>query len=155
MPWLLASPGHQHPWYWLCRTSTFLSYLRKNFNYLCHVNVTEWHKTQIHIFVPSEKFSMQRVKFVMGCQETTHPTGGCAYQSLYDILWYSSNDGILSTQKANLYPDIVAKNLYEDHGQWTPQRHTPFEGLLSTTQHHRFRALFQYKDFPGSSWHFK
>ena len=22
MPWLLASPGHQHPWYWLCRRNS-------------------------------------------------------------------------------------------------------------------------------------
>ena len=32
MPWLLASPGHQQPWYWLCRTGRSLSYLRKDFN---------------------------------------------------------------------------------------------------------------------------
>ena len=34
MPWLLTSPGHQQPWYWLCRIGRFLSYLRKDFNYL-------------------------------------------------------------------------------------------------------------------------
>ena len=33
--------GYQHPWYWLCRIGKFLSYLRKDFNYLCHVNVKE------------------------------------------------------------------------------------------------------------------
>ena len=32
MPWLLASPGHQQPWYWLCRISRSLSYSRRNFN---------------------------------------------------------------------------------------------------------------------------
>ena len=32
MPWLLKSPGHQQPWYWLYRISRFLSYLRKDFN---------------------------------------------------------------------------------------------------------------------------
>ena len=26
MPWLLTSPGHQQPWYWLCRIGRFLSY---------------------------------------------------------------------------------------------------------------------------------
>ena len=31
MPWLLASPGHQHPWYWPCRIGKFLSYMMKNF----------------------------------------------------------------------------------------------------------------------------
>ena len=24
MPWLLVSPGHQHPWFWLCRIGKFL-----------------------------------------------------------------------------------------------------------------------------------
>ena len=42
MPWLLASPGHQHPWFWLCRIGKFLSYTRKDFNYLWHIKVEEW-----------------------------------------------------------------------------------------------------------------
>ena len=44
MPWLLASPGHQRPWYWLCRIGRCLSYSRRNFNYLCHISMEEWHK---------------------------------------------------------------------------------------------------------------
>ena len=44
MPWLLSSPEHQQPWYWLCRIGRSLSYLRKDFNYLCHINVEKWHK---------------------------------------------------------------------------------------------------------------
>ena len=44
MPWLLTSPGHQQPWYWLCRIGRFLSYLRKDFNYLRRTNVEKWHK---------------------------------------------------------------------------------------------------------------
>ena len=44
MPWLLASPGHQQPWYWLCRICRSLSYSRRNFNYLCLISVEEWHK---------------------------------------------------------------------------------------------------------------
>ena len=39
-----ASPEHQQPWYWLCRMGRSLSYLRKDFNYLCYVSVEEWHK---------------------------------------------------------------------------------------------------------------
>ena len=27
MPWLLASPRHQYPWYWLCRICKSLSYI--------------------------------------------------------------------------------------------------------------------------------
>ena len=44
MPWLLASPGYQQPWYRLCKISKSWSYTRKDFNYLWHVNVEEWHK---------------------------------------------------------------------------------------------------------------
>ena len=44
MPWLLTSPGHQQPWYWLCRIGRFLSYMRKDCNYLRRINVEKWHK---------------------------------------------------------------------------------------------------------------
>ena len=40
----LVSPGHQQTWYWLCRIGRYLSYLRKDFNFLSHVYVDEWHK---------------------------------------------------------------------------------------------------------------
>ena len=33
MPWLLASPGHQQPCYWLCRMNRSLPYMRKDVNY--------------------------------------------------------------------------------------------------------------------------
>ena len=39
MPWLLTSPGHQQSWYWLCRICRSWSYLRKDFKYMCHINV--------------------------------------------------------------------------------------------------------------------
>ena len=39
MPWLLTSPGHQQTWYWLCRICKSWSYLRKDFKFLCHINV--------------------------------------------------------------------------------------------------------------------
>ena len=55
LPWLLASAGHQQPWYWLCRIGRPLSYLRKYLNYLCHINVKEWHKMLIRVYVPSER----------------------------------------------------------------------------------------------------
>ena len=58
MPWLLTSPGHQQPWYWLNRICRSFSYLRKCFKYLCQINGEEWHKMQIYVNVPSEKFSM-------------------------------------------------------------------------------------------------
>ena len=41
MPWLFASPGHQQPWYWLCKLGRSLFYMRNDFDYLCHVSVEE------------------------------------------------------------------------------------------------------------------
>ena len=58
MPWLLTLPGHQQPWYWLYRICRSFSYLRKDFKYLCQINVEEWHKMQIYVYIPCEKFSM-------------------------------------------------------------------------------------------------
>ena len=56
MHWLLTSPGHQQPWYWLCTIGRFWSYLRKDFNYLHRINVEKWQKIWIHVYVPSENF---------------------------------------------------------------------------------------------------
>ena len=39
MSWLLMPKGHQQPWYWLCRICKSWSYFRKEFKYLCHINV--------------------------------------------------------------------------------------------------------------------
>ena len=47
MPWLLTSPGHQQPWYWLCRIGRSLSYSRRNFKYMCLISVDEYHITQL------------------------------------------------------------------------------------------------------------
>ena len=58
MPWVLMSPGHQQPWYWLYRICTSFSYLRKDFKYLCQINVEEWHKMQIYVYVPSGIFTI-------------------------------------------------------------------------------------------------
>ena len=55
MPWLLTSPGHQQPWYWLYRICRSFSYSRKCFKYLCQINVEEWHKMQINVYVPSAR----------------------------------------------------------------------------------------------------
>ena len=38
-PWLLTSPRHQQPWYGLCRICRSWSYMRKDFKYMCHINV--------------------------------------------------------------------------------------------------------------------
>ena len=61
MPWLLESPGHQHPRYWLCRICKFFSYTRKDFNYACRVNVEEWFSLDMYFYISCEEFSTLRV----------------------------------------------------------------------------------------------
>ena len=39
MPWLLTSPGHQQLWYWLCRICRSWYYLRKDFKYMCLIDM--------------------------------------------------------------------------------------------------------------------
>ena len=53
MPWLLVSPGHQQPWYWLCRISRYLSSMRKKFNYLKYIQLDKGLAT-----LPSHVFSL-------------------------------------------------------------------------------------------------
>ena len=49
MPWLLTSPGHQQPWYWPCRS---WSYLRMDFKYMCNINVKKWHNCKYLFMFP-------------------------------------------------------------------------------------------------------
>ena len=42
MPWLFVLPGHQQPWYWMCRINGSLSSTRKDFNYLRHIRIVKW-----------------------------------------------------------------------------------------------------------------
>ena len=34
MPWLLASPEHHQPWYWLCKTNRSLAFVMRQFIYV-------------------------------------------------------------------------------------------------------------------------
>ena len=44
MPWLLALPGHQQPWYWLNKINKSSTATRKDFYSLCHLNFARWKK---------------------------------------------------------------------------------------------------------------
>ena len=84
MSWLLASPGHQQPWYWLCWIGRSLPYSRRNFNYLCLISVEEWHKILIYVYVHSDKFNTLRVKVGdISCILVWYLFGGFAW------LWYT------------------------------------------------------------------
>ena len=41
-PWFPALPGHQQPWYWLCKLGRSLSYMRKHFNFLYQFIMSMW-----------------------------------------------------------------------------------------------------------------
>ena len=53
MPWLLTSVA-MILLYRMCRS---FSYLRKDFKYVCHINVEEWHEMQISIYVSSKNLA--------------------------------------------------------------------------------------------------
>ena len=42
MPWLLASPGHKHTLYWICRIKGFLCSVRMTFKYQCHLRIEKY-----------------------------------------------------------------------------------------------------------------
>ena len=62
MPWLLASPGHQQPWYWLSLIGKLLPWSSKDLSYLCHINVDEGHKIWIYVMFPLNNLAHKRVK---------------------------------------------------------------------------------------------
>ena len=64
MPWLLASPGHQQPWYWLCKIGKSWSYTKKDFNSLWHVSVEEWRCKYMFMF-PLKKIARKELIFTM------------------------------------------------------------------------------------------
>ena len=125
MPWLLASPGHQHSWYWPCRIGRFLSYWRKDFNYLCHVSVEEWHDVNtVYVFVPSEKFDTSSVKL-----------------TVYFVTWKMMVSPVLTDYRYLIHtltlpvslqvpPNFHAAPSSNSTATWAPS------GDLGTTHHH-------------------
>ena len=63
MPWLLTSPGHQQPWYWLCRICKSWFYLRKNFKYLCHIYVGNDIKCKYKFMCPLKNLTREGLKW--------------------------------------------------------------------------------------------
>ena len=46
--------------YKICRS---FSYLRKDFKYMCQINVEEWHKMQIYVYVPLKNLACKGLSF--------------------------------------------------------------------------------------------
>ena len=61
MPWLLASPGDQQPWYWPCEMYRSLSSIRNNFNYLPNISAEKWQEKRNHFYVSWKEFSIYKV----------------------------------------------------------------------------------------------
>ena len=63
MPWLLASPWHQQPWYWIYRTNKSLTFMRQVFNYLHHPWFKELQKMKNTLLCfLKNKFNMRLVE---------------------------------------------------------------------------------------------
>ena len=80
MPWLLVSPGHQQPWYWLYRMGRSLSCLRK-ISTSCDISMWKNDMKCKYIFL--------------------FPLKNLACKGLSCPVWRGCMDGSLSTQMAN------------------------------------------------------
>ena len=119
MPWLLASPGHQQPWYWLRRTNRSLFSMRNDFNYLSHLSVKKIYQKWKYIFMFPEinlapqglrtKLTTQAFAFTQYCQQPSpglilglHPANErCHYKISH---WPGANQE--PTLQPNGSPDI-------------------------------------------------
>ena len=51
MSWLLASPGHQQPWYWLCKLGRSLSFTWGRISITCAISVRRKHRNCKYMFM--------------------------------------------------------------------------------------------------------
>ena len=82
MPWLLQSPGHQQPCYWLCRTN-----IMNYFDHLHHPTAENWQKMLIYFYIFSKQFSTQRVKWQYFNAIGGHPLAWQGCQFVIDAHW--------------------------------------------------------------------
>ena len=67
MPWLLASPGHQQPWYWLCKIIS-PGLIRGRISIIFGMSVWRNDIKYKYVYVSSEKVSTLRVlSFLWNC----------------------------------------------------------------------------------------
>ena len=83
MLWLLRSPGHQQPWYWLFRVNRSLSFMGKDFTYLCYWSVGKWYKMQI--FFNDSKINSASLELSLGVLKGFEQILIC--MSILIILW--------------------------------------------------------------------
>ena len=86
MPWLLVSPGHQQPWYWLSKMGKSWYYTRTDFNYLWYISVEEWHKTYMFMF-PQQNSARKKLSDLI-----THFNQGCITWSAAMLRFPNANE---------------------------------------------------------------
>ena len=77
MPWLLASPGHQQPWYWLCVMSIFLSSVWVNFNNLRCFCFEDWCEMETHHIFSEKSNTKISNHHISTYYSMVSPCGGC------------------------------------------------------------------------------
>ena len=60
IPWFLASPEHQQPWYWLCRIARSVSPIRKNLNHMHQCWETIKKKCKFIFYVSLTHFGLMK-----------------------------------------------------------------------------------------------
>ena len=110
MPWLLASPGHQHPWYWLLRIDKFfMSCTRKDFNYLhqCGVMLETVNTVKCHYNACHYNANASLTRSILGSQTAPSwpsPSGSAHWQRVWNhrcLIGHRGNDTPLFSYKWN------------------------------------------------------
>ena len=133
MSWLFASPGHQQPWYWLSRIGRSLSYLRKDFNYLCHINGEELHKMSIYVMFPLKNLAGNKKRFLPHHHDhdwsAAHASGCLQTRFCSSQQWLPLPPLHLSCAEWNKTYHKTRKNIYRSNVQVTSQLYCYFRCL--------------------------
>ena len=120
MAWLLASPGHQLPWYWLSKIGRSWSSMREDFNNLLYLCVGERYKL--------------KCPFLFQCYFFTVEFGLCKQESglrVYGAGLLSSVDE-LRVRNCNICDNFCCLSLNTLGTKWPPicKRHFQVNFLL-------------------------
>ena len=78
----------------ICRIGKFLSYMRKDFNFPCQVNMEEWYILLMHFYVSYEKFSMLRVNAL--CELSSEGSDQYYLRLCWGSFWQHTTDNYVN-----------------------------------------------------------
>ena len=155
MQWLLTSPCHQQPYYWLPHINGSLSSTGNNFKYLCHLNAEKWCKMQMYIsyfYMSMAKITRAwfNIKMTSYQKRKSHHNGITGKMpSLYWLYWisicflhpYTTWRTLRPGHQHNTY-----HNLHQKHGMERSTALACCKGNLCVTVDslHSFRKLCVY-----------